>query len=63
MLLSGKFDAALLDILLPGTDGFEVLEQVRVGRCKTPILVLSTRNSCSANLWSCIVSRLGAHPH
>jgi two-component system copper resistance phosphate regulon response regulator CusR len=41
MLLSGKFDAALLDILLPEMDGFEVLEQVRAKKCKTPILVLT----------------------
>jgi DNA-binding response OmpR family regulator len=41
MLLSGKFDAALLDILLPEMDGFEVLERVRAKRCKTPILVLT----------------------
>ena len=41
MLLSGKFDAALLDIFLPEMDGFEVLEQVRAKNCKTPILVLS----------------------
>jgi two-component system copper resistance phosphate regulon response regulator CusR len=41
MLLSGRFDAALLDIFLPEMDGFEVLEQVRTRRCKTPILVLT----------------------
>jgi len=41
MLLSGRFDAALLDIFLPEMDGFEVLEQVRAKRCKTPILVLT----------------------
>jgi DNA-binding response OmpR family regulator len=41
MLLSGRFDAALLDILLPEMDGFEVLAQVRNKRCKTPILVLT----------------------
>jgi CheY-like chemotaxis protein len=29
MMLEGKFDAALLDILLPGMDGFAVLEKVR----------------------------------
>jgi DNA-binding response OmpR family regulator len=40
-LLSGRFDAALLDILLPEMDGFEVLEQVRSKHCKTPILVLT----------------------
>jgi two-component system copper resistance phosphate regulon response regulator CusR len=41
MLLSGRFDAALLDILLPEMDGFEVLKQVRAKHCKTPILVLT----------------------
>ncbi len=41
MLLSGQFDAALLDIFLPEMDGFEVLEQVRAKHCKTPILILT----------------------
>ena len=41
MMLGGDFDAALLDILLPGMDGFAVLEQVRLKRCKTAILVLT----------------------
>ncbi|MGD0443956.1 MAG: response regulator transcription factor [Edaphobacter sp.] len=41
MLLSGKFDAALLDIFLPEMDGFEVLRKVRSKQCKTPILVLT----------------------
>ncbi len=41
MMLAGKYDAALLDIYLPGMNGFEVLEQVRARRCKTPILVLT----------------------
>jgi two-component system copper resistance phosphate regulon response regulator CusR len=41
MLLSGRFDSALLDILLPEMDGFEVLRQVRTRHCKTPILVLT----------------------
>jgi DNA-binding response OmpR family regulator len=40
-LLAGKFDAALLDILLPGIDGFQVLHQVRTKHCKTPVLVLT----------------------
>jgi DNA-binding response OmpR family regulator len=40
-MLSGKYDAALLDIYLPRMDGFEVLEQVRARRCKTPVLVLT----------------------
>ena len=41
MMLAGKYDAALLDVYLPGMDGFAVLEQVRAKRCKTPVLVLT----------------------
>jgi two-component system copper resistance phosphate regulon response regulator CusR len=40
-LVNGTFDVALLDILLPGIDGFSVLERVRNKQCKTPILVLT----------------------
>src|SRR5947209_3551849 len=41
MMLRGGFDAALLDIYLPGMDGFSVLEEVRAKRCKTAIMVLT----------------------
>lgn len=41
LILAGKYDAALLDILLPGMDGFAVLEHVRARNCKTPILMLT----------------------
>ncbi|HEX4021707.1 MAG TPA: response regulator transcription factor [Acidobacteriaceae bacterium] len=40
-MLAGKYDAALLDIYLPGMDGFSVLEHVRARRCKTPVLILT----------------------
>jgi DNA-binding response OmpR family regulator len=41
MMLGGRFDAVLLDILLPGMDGLVVLGQVRAKRCKTPIMMLT----------------------
>jgi len=41
MILGGEYDAALLDILLPGMDGLAVLEEVRAKRCKTPIMMLT----------------------
>jgi DNA-binding response OmpR family regulator len=40
-LINGHFDVALLDILLPGMDGFSVLERARSKLCKTPVLVLT----------------------
>ncbi len=41
LMLRGGFDAALLDILLPGMDGLAVLEQVRAKRCQTAIMMLT----------------------
>ena len=36
------YDAIILDVMLPGIDGFEVLERLRV-RKKTPVLLLTAR--------------------
>lgn len=41
MILSGTFDAVILDILLPGCDGFDVLEKIRSKGSAVPVLVLS----------------------
>ena len=41
MIIGGGYDAALLDILLPGIDGLAVLERVRAKRCKTAIMMLT----------------------
>ncbi len=41
LILAGKYYAVLLDVLLPGMDGFAVLEHVRARHCKTPILMLT----------------------
>jgi len=37
------FDVLVLDLGLPGMDGFEVIRQVRAGRSALPIIVLSVR--------------------
>jgi len=39
----GKFDLILLDIMLPGKDGFEVCREVRRAGLRTPILMLTAR--------------------
>ncbi|GAA3864938.1 response regulator transcription factor [Streptomyces sedi] len=43
--LSGGFDLLLLDIGLPGLDGFSVLRQMREARVGTPVIVLTARDS------------------
>lgn len=37
------FDAILLDVMLPGKDGFEVCRELRRGGVRTPILMLTAR--------------------
>ena len=43
--LTGHYDAAVIDIMLPGLDGLQVIEQLREQRVSTPVLILSARQS------------------
>jgi len=42
-LLDETFDAVILDIMLPGINGFKVIEAARKKGCGVPILVLSAK--------------------
>ena len=42
-LLSGQYDAAVLDIMMPGLDGINVLRQARAQGCSIPILLLTAK--------------------
>lgn len=43
VLLSNPPDLMVLDLMLPGTDGFEVLRDLRAAGCTLPVLILSAR--------------------
>ena len=43
--LTGDFDLVVLDIGLPGLDGFRVLERVTADRPELPVIVLTARDS------------------
>jgi DNA-binding response OmpR family regulator len=42
---NNSYDAAVLDLMLPSRDGLSILEQWRVERVKTPVLILSAKRS------------------
>ena len=50
--LSGEFDLLVLDIGLPGFDGFEVLRRLRAARVELPVIVLTARTSADDTLAS-----------
>ncbi|HEX5498162.1 MAG TPA: response regulator transcription factor [Thermomicrobiales bacterium] len=41
----GEYDAVVLDVMLPGIDGFEVCRRLRRGRVQAPILLLTARDA------------------
>ncbi|HSE71013.1 MAG TPA: response regulator transcription factor [Nocardioidaceae bacterium] len=43
--LTGDFDLVILDIGLPGMDGYQVLEQMRAAGSTLPVIVLTARDS------------------
>lgn len=39
------FDLILLDLMLPGRSGIEILQSLREKRCQTPVLILTARDT------------------
>ena len=44
-LAAASYDAIVLDVMLPGIDGFEVCRRLRRGRVQTPILLLTAKDA------------------
>ncbi len=40
-----RYDAIVLDVMLPGLDGFEVLRRLRAAKVWTPVLMLTARDA------------------
>jgi DNA-binding response OmpR family regulator len=48
--LTGSYDAMILDVMLPGMDGFSVLRELRKEKISTPVLMLTARASLEDRL-------------
>ena len=46
-LSAGLYDLAILDIMMPGLSGLQVLEQIRQGNNPVPVLLLTARSQVS----------------
>ncbi|PJJ27989.1 response regulator transcription factor [Lacrimispora celerecrescens] len=42
--LSGEYDVIVLDVMLPGENGFQVVKKLRESRIQTPVLMLTARD-------------------
>ena len=42
--LSGNYDGIVMDIMMPGMDGLDVLRRLRSGGLKTPVLLLTAKS-------------------
>ncbi len=45
--LSNEYDVIILDVMLPGKNGFQVVEKLRESRIRTPVLLLTARDDIS----------------
>ena len=43
----GDYDAIILDVMMPGMDGYEVVREIRHANVDTPVLMLTARGSVS----------------
>ncbi len=44
MAFGNPYDVIILDVMLPGMNGFEILKELRKNGCSTPIIMLTAKN-------------------
>jgi two-component system copper resistance phosphate regulon response regulator CusR len=45
MARTGSYDLVILDVMLPATDGWSIMSELRGGQCVTPVLFLTARDA------------------
>lgn len=48
---TGVYDIILLDIMMPGMNGIEVLKNLRENHCSTPVLILSAKSTLDDKIY------------
>lgn len=48
---SGLYDAIVLDVMLPGINGFEILNHIRKEKIKTPVMMLTARGDLKDRIY------------
>lgn len=48
--LTGIYDLILLDVMLPGKDGFEILKSIKQEKVKTPVIMLTAKSQINDKL-------------
>jgi DNA-binding response OmpR family regulator len=49
--LSGQYDAAVLDVMLPGMNGFEIVRRMRQAKIATPVLMLTAKGEIADRVY------------
>jgi DNA-binding response OmpR family regulator len=45
MAKSNAYDLLILDLMLPGVNGLDILKTLRAGGCRTPVMILTARDT------------------
>lgn len=48
--LTGIYDLIILDVMLPGKNGFDILETLKTEKIKTPIIMLTAKSELNDKL-------------
>ncbi len=46
----GDYDVVVLDVMMPGMDGFQVVKKLRQAKCNVPVLMLTAKDEVSSRV-------------
>lgn len=47
---NGDYDVVVLDVMMPGMDGFQVVQKLRQNKCNVPVLMLTAKDEVSSRV-------------